>query len=49
MKAIIDFDEGLYRRLETEAARGGRTVAALVAEGVRYVLGDREINAPGRR
>jgi plasmid stability protein len=39
MKATIDFDEGLYRRLKVEAARRGRTVRDLVAEGVRHVLG----------
>jgi plasmid stability protein len=39
MKATIDFDEGLYRRLKVEAARRGRTVRELVAEGVRHVLG----------
>ena len=38
MKATIDFDEGLYRRLKIEAARRGRTVRELVAEGVRCVL-----------
>lgn len=38
MKATIDFDEALYRRLKIEAARRGRTVRELVAEGVRYVL-----------
>jgi hypothetical protein len=39
MKATIDFDESLYRHLKVEAARRGRTVRELVAEGVRYVLG----------
>lgn len=39
MKATIDFDEALYRRLKVEAARRGRTVRELVAEGVRHVLG----------
>ncbi|HNV77383.1 MAG TPA: hypothetical protein PKH96_22070 [Gemmatimonadaceae bacterium] len=38
MKATIDFDEALYRRLKVEAARRGRTVRELVAEGVRYIL-----------
>ena len=38
MKATIDFDEELYRRLKVEAARRGRTVREMVAEGVRYVL-----------
>jgi hypothetical protein len=38
MKATIDFDPVLYRRLKVEAARRGRTVRDLVAEGVRAVL-----------
>lgn len=38
MKATIEFDDLLYRRLKVEAARRGRTVRELVAEGVRYVL-----------
>jgi hypothetical protein len=39
MKATIDFDESLYRRLKVEAARRGTTIRELVAEGVRHVLG----------
>lgn len=38
MKATIDFDDALYRRLKVVAAQRGRTVRELVAEGVRYVL-----------
>lgn len=38
MKATIDFDDELYRRLKIEAARQGRTVREMVAEGVRYIL-----------
>ena len=38
MKATIDFDERLYRRLKVEAARRGRTIRDLVDEGVRRVL-----------
>ncbi len=38
MKATIDFDDALYRRLKIEAARRGRTVRDLVADGVRLVL-----------
>ncbi|MHB1862239.1 MAG: hypothetical protein ACYCVL_04640 [Gemmatimonadaceae bacterium] len=38
MKATIDFDDALYRRLKVAAAQRGRTVRELVAEGVRYVL-----------
>ena len=39
MKATIDFDEALYRRLKVEAARRGRTIRDLVTDGVRHVLG----------
>ncbi len=38
MKATIDFDDNLYRRLKIEAAKRGRSVREMVAEGVRYVL-----------
>ena len=38
MKATIDFEPALYRRLKIEAARRGRTVRDLVAEGVRAIL-----------
>ncbi len=38
MKATIDFEERLYRRLKVEAARRGRTIRELVEDGVRYVL-----------
>ncbi len=38
MKATIDFDDALYRRLKIEAARRGRTIRDLVADGVRQVL-----------
>lgn len=39
MKATIDIDEALYRQLKIEAARTGRTIRDLVAEGLRHVLG----------
>ena len=39
MKATIDFDEKLYRRLKVEAARQGRTIRELVDEAVRNALG----------
>lgn len=39
MKATIDLDDALYRRLKVEAARRGRTIRDLVADGVRQVLG----------
>ena len=38
MKATIDFDQALYRRLKVAAAQRGRTVKDLVAEGIRAVL-----------
>ena len=38
MKATIEFDDALYRRLKIEAARRGRTVRDLVADGVRQLL-----------
>ena len=38
MKATIDFEPALYRRLKMEAARRGRTIRDLVADGVRRVL-----------
>jgi plasmid stability protein len=38
MKATIDIDDELYRRLKVEAARQRRTVRDMVADGVRYVL-----------
>jgi hypothetical protein len=47
MKATIDFDDALYRRLKIEAARRGRTVRELVAEGVRYVLDGEPLDRSG--
>jgi len=38
MKTTIEFEDALYRRLKVEAARRGRTVRDLVAEGLRHVL-----------
>lgn len=46
MKATIDIEDALYHRLKAEAARRGRTVRDLVAEGVRHVLGMPEAPAP---
>ena len=43
MKITVDLDETLYRNLKVEAARNGRTVRELVAEGVQYILA-----TPGR-
>jgi len=45
MKATIDFDDQLYRQLKIEAARRGRTIRELVAEGVRHVLEDQPATA----
>ncbi len=39
MKATVDIDPALYRRLKVEAARRGRTIRDMVAEGLRHVLG----------
>ena len=48
MKATIDLDEALYRRLKVEAARRGRTVREMVAEGIRAVIDAPPIaDAPG--
>lgn len=38
MKATIDFDENLYRRLKVEAARRGRTIRDLVSDAVLQAL-----------
>ena len=38
MKATIDLDDTLYQQLKVEAARRGRTVREMVAEGIRAVL-----------
>ncbi len=38
VKATIEFDDALYRRLKAEAALRGRTVKDMVAEGVRRIL-----------
>lgn len=47
MKATIDFDERLYRRLKARAALRGRTVKELVAEGVRRVLDEERPSSAG--
>lgn len=46
MKATIDFDETLYRRLKVAAAERGRTVRELVTEGVRYVIDNPDATRP---
>jgi hypothetical protein len=38
MKATIEFDDELYRKLKVAAALRGRKVRELVEEGVRMVL-----------
>jgi len=40
MKATIEFEDALYRRLKAEAALSGRKVRDMVAEGVRRVLAE---------
>jgi hypothetical protein len=47
MKATIEFDDRLYRRLKIEAARRGRTIRDLVQEGVRAILDEPPQPAPG--
>lgn len=47
MKATIDFDEALYRRLKIEAVRRNCSITDLIAEGVRRVLDARPAAAPG--
>jgi plasmid stability protein len=46
MKATIEFDDRLYRRLKIEAARRGRTIRDLVQEGVRAILDQPPAPAP---
>lgn len=46
MHTTIDIDDALYSRLETEAARRGRTVRDLVTDGVRRVLDASATEAP---
>lgn len=38
MKATVEIDEDLYRRLKAEAALRGRKIKELVTDGVRMVL-----------
>lgn len=47
MKATIDFDERLYRRLKMEAAGRGRTIRDLVDEGIRRLLDLPASDVPG--
>lgn len=48
MKATVEFDDQLYRRLKAEAAMQGRSVKELVTEGVRRVLDEppQDVAAP---
>lgn len=46
LKATIDFDDTLYRLLKVEAARRGRTIRDLVADGVRLVLDAPDADVP---
>lgn len=47
MKATVEFDDALYRRLKVEAARRGRTIRDLVSEGVRRALDAPPADAEG--
>ena len=49
MKATIEFDDDLYRRLKTVAALRGAKIKELVAEGVRLVLSDADTQRKARR
>jgi hypothetical protein len=40
MKATVELDDALYRRLKSEAALRGTTVREMVTTGVRMVLGE---------
>ena len=48
MKATIDFDDTLYRRLKVEAAKRGRSIRDLVTEGVRHVLSQSSLDGAPR-
>ncbi|OBA79129.1 antitoxin [Mycobacterium sp. 1164966.3] len=44
MRTTIRIDDELYRKVKTQAARSGRTVAAVLEDAVR-----RGLNPPGER
>ena len=49
MKATIEIDDELYRRVKAAAAMRGRKVKDLVAEGLRIVLRSSHSALPARR
>ncbi|MFY9988351.1 MAG: hypothetical protein WAM44_01530 [Chthoniobacterales bacterium] len=49
MKATIEFDDELYRRLKAAAALRGAKIKDLVAEGVRLVLRGADAPSKSRR
>jgi len=49
MKATIDIDDELYRRLRAAADAQGRNVADLVLEAVEVVLTSAPLSIPERR
>ena len=46
MKATVEIDDNLYRELKATAARNGRKVKDLIAEGVLLVLRQAPAPAP---
>jgi len=49
MKATIDIADGMLREAKLIAAREGTTLRALVEEGLRHVLDERERQTTGFR
>jgi len=49
MKATIDIDDDLYRRLRAEAEERGRNVTDLALEAVEGVLSSAHSSTPGKR
>ena len=47
MRTTMDIPDAMYRRIKARAAREGRSVKALILEGVESVLA-REVPAAGR-
>jgi hypothetical protein len=48
MRTTIRIDDELYREVKTQAARSGRTVAAVLEDAVRRGLNPSEARAGGR-
>ena len=56
MRTTVRLEEGLFRAVRAEAARGGETVTALIERGLRLVLaggtrkrGRTRVSLPGSR